>query len=37
MYSLHCMYRPFDPEVPSSAAISEIQQELRDMKSEFWN
>lgn len=26
--------RPFDPDVPSSAAVTELRQELRDVKSQ---
>lgn len=28
-------YRPFDPDEPSSASMSEMRQELRDVKSEI--
>ena len=29
------LYRSFDPEIPSSASMSELRQELSDMKSEI--
>ena len=36
LFIFHLWYiRQFDPEVPSSAAMSEMQQELRDARSEI--
>lgn len=32
---VYIYFRSFDPEVPSSASISEVREELRDMKSEI--